>query len=65
VLESENQLIPVEIKLSATPRAAFGDSIRIFQKDYPDRALPGYVVHPGEIRLPLGPGVSAIPLGEL
>lgn len=65
VLESENQLIPVEIKLSATPRAAFGDSIRIFRKDYPDRALPGYVVHPGEIRLPLGPGASAIPLGEL
>ncbi len=65
VLEAGNHLVPVEIKLSATPRAAFGDSIRVFRNEYPGRALPGYVVHPGEIRLPLGPGVSALPLEEL
>jgi hypothetical protein len=30
-----------------------------------DTAALGYVIHPGSIRLPLGPGVTAIPFAEL
>ncbi len=37
-------LIPIEVKLSATP---------------------GYVVHPGDLRLPLGPSVTSLPFAEL
>lgn len=40
-------------------------SIRTFQEDFGDRALPGYVVHSGDIRLPLGSNVTALPFAEL
>jgi len=65
VIESGGKLIPIEVKLSATPRPAMAASIKVFQQDYGDKALPGYVIHPGDIRLPLGPGVMALPFAEL
>jgi predicted AAA+ superfamily ATPase len=65
VVETAGRLVPIEVKLSATPRPAMASSIRAFQEDLGDRAMPGYVVHPGDIRLPLGAGVTALPLGEL
>ena len=40
-------------------------AIKTFQKDFGDKAMPGYVVHPGDIRLPLGSGVTALPFAEL
>jgi hypothetical protein len=46
-------------------RVAMAASIKVFQQDYGDKAAPGYVVHPGDIRLPLGPGVMALPFAEL
>jgi len=65
VVETAGRLVPIEVKLSATPRPAMASSIRAFREDFGDRAMPGYVVHPGDIRLPLGAGVTALPLGEL
>ena len=63
VVEHEGRLIPIEVKLSATPKRAMADGIVAFQKDYADRVAPGYVVHPGELQLPLGPNITALPLG--
>jgi len=40
-------------------------SMRAFREDFGDKALPGYVVHPGDIRLPVGADVTALPFGEL
>jgi hypothetical protein len=40
-------------------------SIKVFQQDYGDKAAPGYVIHPGDVRLPLRPGVTALPFAEL
>ena len=65
VVETGGNLVPIEVKLSATPRPAMSSAIRIFQKDFGDKALPGYVVHPGDIMLPLSPGVTALPFAEL
>jgi len=65
VVVSEGKLMPIEVKLSSTPRPAMADSIRIFQKDFRGRAQPGWVVHPGDLRLPLGSGVQALPFSEL
>ncbi|MBW2064425.1 MAG: DUF4143 domain-containing protein [Deltaproteobacteria bacterium] len=65
VVESGGRLVPIEVKLSATPRPAVASAIKTFQKDFGDKAMPGYVVHPGDIKLPLGPGVTALPFGEL
>ena len=65
VVESGEQLIPVEMKLSATPRAGMANAIRVFQTDMGSQAGQGYVVHPGEVQLPLAPGVIALPFAEL
>lgn len=65
VVESGGTLIPIEVKLSATPRPAMGSAIRQFQRDMGSAAGPGFVVHPGDVTLPLGPGVTALPFGLL
>jgi len=65
VIETADGLIPVEVKLSATPRPVMASSIRQFQEDFGNKALPGFVVHPGDIRLPLGSKVTALPFAAL
>jgi hypothetical protein len=61
----EGKLVPIEVKLSSTPRPAMAKSIRSFQEDFGNLSFGGYVVHPGRGRLPIAPGVSALPFGEL
>ncbi len=65
VVATGGRLIPIEVKLSATPRPAMANAIRTFQKDFGDSAGPGYVVHPGNVGLPLAPKVVALPFTEL
>jgi predicted AAA+ superfamily ATPase len=60
-----DKLIPIEVKLSTTPRPIMAASVKIFQEDYGGKAGPGYVVHPGMIRLPLGSNTTALPFEEL
>jgi hypothetical protein len=40
-------------------------AVKTFQKDFGDKALAGYVVHPGDIMLPLGPNLTALPFSKL
>ena len=61
VVETEAGLIPVEIKLSATPRPGMAAGIESFRSDYGKRVGPCFVVHTGGMRFPLAPGVTAIP----
>jgi hypothetical protein len=65
VVETEGKLVPIEAKLSATPRPAMASGIAVFHRDLGRKAADGYVVHPGEIRLPLAPRVTAVPFSEL
>ena len=65
VIEQADQLIPLEVKLSATPRPAMASSITDLRRLLGPRVAPGYVVHPGDVRLPLAPGATAIPFREL
>jgi predicted AAA+ superfamily ATPase len=65
VVAAAAELIPVEAKLSATPRPTLAQNIAAFRKDLGERATAGYVVHPGEVRLPLAPKVMALPFGDL
>ena len=65
VVEAGIKLVPIEVKLSATPRPAMASSINTFQKDFGDKVLEGYVVHPGDVTLSLGSGVTALPFSEL
>lgn len=64
VVESAGKLIPIEVKLSATPRPAMANAIRTFQEDFKGKAGPGYVIHPGDIGLPLAPNIVALPFRE-
>lgn len=65
VVDTGERLIPVEVKLSGTPRPAMGNAIRRFRSDVGSKAGDGYVVHPGSMRLPLGSNVTALPFGAL
>lgn len=65
VVETDRRLVPIEVKLSATPRPGMAATIKTFHRDMQGKALPGYVVHPGDTRLPLGSGVTAIPFADL
>lgn len=65
VVESERMLIPMEIKLSSTPMPSMAKSLKTFHEDFRDRTAPGYVLHTGDVRLPLGAGITALPFTEL
>lgn len=65
VVDTGQELVLVEVKLSATPRPVMAATVRTVRKDLGACAGPGYVVHPGDIRLPLGEGVIACPFAAL
>jgi hypothetical protein len=65
VVESAGQLVPIEVKSTATPRPAMASTLKIFQDDFGDKGLSGYVVHSGDVTLPLGRGIVALPFGLL
>jgi predicted AAA+ superfamily ATPase len=65
VVEAGSQLVPIEVKLSATPRPAMANGVQAFQADVGTKAGPGFVIHPGQIRLPLAPNVVALPFADL
>ena len=65
VVEAAGKLIPIEVRLSATPRPAMANAILTFREDLEEKAGPGYVVHTGNVRLPLAPYVIALPFTEL
>jgi len=65
IVEDSGKLIPIEVKLSATPNPRMASAITGFKNDFPSRAMPGYVVHPGDVSLPLGPDATALPFTEL
>jgi uncharacterized protein len=65
LVEDGTRLIPVEVKLSSTPRPEMARGIQALREDLGKRVAAGYVVHMGDVRLPMAPGVTAIPFREL
>ncbi len=65
VVEAGGRLIPIEVKLSATPHPGMASGIQAFRRELGEKAAPGFVVHPGDMRLPLGPEVTAYPYGAI
>jgi len=65
VIETQDQLVPIEIKQSETPRPEMAKEIINFQKDFEKKAGPGYVIHPGSMTLPLGKRVVTLPLENM
>jgi predicted AAA+ superfamily ATPase len=65
IVDTGPALIPIEVKLSATPNRGMAKGIEIFRKALGGQAVRGYVVHPGELKLPLGPDAIAWPFAAL
>lgn len=65
VVEVEGKLVPLEVKLSATPRPAMTHGIKVFQQDFRSKTLSGFVITPSNTRLPLGNNVTALPFFEI
>ncbi|MFH1538802.1 MAG: ATP-binding protein [bacterium] len=65
VVDTGTELVPVEVKSSATPNRSMARSIEIFCRDFENQASKGYVIHPGDTKLPLGPDATAWPFAEL
>ena len=65
VIDSGTQLIPIEVKLSATPRPEMAYGIISFRNDFGKRARQGHVIHPGDVLLPLGDNIIALPFAAL
>ncbi len=40
-------------------------SIKAFGEDFGKKPMAGYVVHHGQIRLPIGSGLTAVPSDEM
>lgn len=64
VMDIGTALIPLEVKLSATPRPEMAAGISAFREALGSKVAPGYVIHPGGVRLPLAPQVTALPFAE-
>ena len=65
VIETQTGLIPMEIKLSETPRLEMAKEILTFRRDFQGKAQPGYVVYSGNMILPLGGAATALPVEHL
>lgn len=65
VVDTGTALIPIEVKLSATPNRNMARGIETFREDLGERTTRGYVVHPGDTKLPLSPHAVAWPFAEL
>lgn len=59
-----DRLVPVETKTAATPRPPMARGLLAVQRDLPECDEEGFVVHTGDVRVPLAPSVTAIPFGD-
>ncbi|MCB1107299.1 MAG: ATP-binding protein [Chlamydiia bacterium] len=65
LVENQGKRIPIEIKSTSTPKPPMALEITTFQEDQKMNASHGYVIHLGDITLPLAPNVTALPFSSL
>ncbi|MES2179417.1 MAG: ATP-binding protein [Gemmatimonadota bacterium] len=61
VIESNGQLLPIEVKSSARPRISDADHLRTFRKEYGKKARAALLLHTGPTLEWLTPDVLAVP----
>jgi uncharacterized protein len=64
VVDTGRQLVPIEVKLSTTPNINMLKGISAFRKLFREKTVPGYLVHSGTTKLPLGPEAMAWPFAD-
>jgi len=65
VVDTGTTPVPLEVKLSATPWPAMAAGISALREALGPKVAAGYVIHPGDVRLPLAPQMTAPPFAEL
>jgi len=65
LIEEQGKIIPIEIKASSTPKPHMADGIVSLTSDLQEKISPGYVIHLGDMMLPLAGQVTALPLARL
>ena len=65
LVEVDGRIVPVEIKQGATPHPRMARHVLGLRRDLGPDTHPGFIIHGGDVRLPLGEGVRALPFGEL
>ncbi len=65
IVEDHGKLVPIEVKLSSTPAPGMAAGIIKLREILGGKVRDGYVIHPGDVRLPLVPGVTALPFSAL
>ncbi len=65
LVETPGGIVSIECKSAGTPRPAMADGLLSLKRDLGDRVARGFVVHGGQDRGELAPGVEAIPLADL
>lgn len=65
LIETTSGLLPLEVKTTATPSPAMARGILRFRESVRNACPNGYVVHTGDVTLPLGGGVVALPFADL
>ena len=65
VIEHGTTLVPIEVKLSATPRPGMAAAIASLRADLGPKVKSGYVIHQGDVEWALGPHAHALPFARL
>lgn len=65
LVQAGARLVPIEVRKTATPRPAMARALGRLRGDLGGGVAPGYLVHAGKGRLPMGSGVAAVGISEL
>jgi hypothetical protein len=65
IVQFEGKIIPVEVKKTGTPKPKMAEGIKTLFENFGDRIQKGFVIHTGDVHLPLAPKITALPFGEL
>ena len=61
VIESDDRLLAIDVKASATPRLRDTAGLRLFKEEYADRFAGGLLLHTGKETQWLAEGILAVP----
>ena len=61
VIESGNQLVPIEVKSSGKPQFKDTRHLHTFKREYPHRSRAGLLIHTGKTLKWIAPGILAVP----
>jgi len=66
IVDIAGSLVPIEVKASGTASHRWARTLERVREDLgPERTAPGFVVHPGQVKSPIGKGIIAVPFRDM